>query len=121
AEGLFIDGVVAGTKNLTHIVLAAPDLRHATVDIEQRVDRLHTGTHGILGGEDGVPRSFGKLADEGKVHGAVGYNFRAIRFLARLEKGVNIRHETGSRVAGIVCQRVDLFSRYADVVQPLTA
>ena len=41
ADRLLVDGVVAGTQYLTHIVLAAPDLRHTAVDVKQRVDRLH--------------------------------------------------------------------------------
>ena len=49
ADGLFGNGVIAGAQQLPYIVLAAPDLRHAAVDVQQGVDRLHTGTHGILG------------------------------------------------------------------------
>ena len=54
-----------------------------------------------------------------KVHSAIGHDLRPVGFLAGLEEGVDIGHEASCRVAGIVGQRVDLFRRYADVVQPL--
>ena len=52
---------------------AAPNLRHCAVNVEQGVDRLYTGAHGIFGGEYGVARSLGKLTDKGEVHSAVRY------------------------------------------------
>ncbi len=39
---------------------------------QQAVDGLHGGAHGVLGGEYGVPRGVGELAQEGEVHTAVG-------------------------------------------------
>ena len=121
ADGLFIDGVIAGTQQFPHIVLAAPHLRHAAVNVQQGVDRPHAGTHGILGGEDGVTGRLGKLADEGEVHGAVGHDLGPIGFLAGLEEGIDIGHEAGGGVAGIVCQCMDLFGGHTDVVQSLAA
>ena len=120
-DRLLVDGVIAGTQQFPHIVLAAPHLRHAAVNVQQGVDRLHAGTHGILGGEDGVTGRLGKLTDEGEVHSAIGHDLRTVGLLTRLEEGIDIRHKAGGGVAGIVCQRIDLFGRHADVVQPLTA
>ena len=121
AERLLVDRVVAGAQQLTHVILAAPDLRHAAVNVQQRIDRFHTGAHGIFGGEDRVARSLGELADEGEVHGAVGHDLRAVGFLARLEERIDIRHEAGGRVARVMRQRVDAVGRNADVIEPLAA
>ena len=120
-DRLLVDGVIAGTQQFPHIVLAAPHLRHAAVNVQQGVDRLHAGTHGILGGEDGVTGRLGKLADEGEVHGAVGYDLGPVGFLTGLEEGIDIGHEAGGGVTGIVCQCMDLFGGHTDVVQPLAS
>ena len=69
-----LDGRV---QKVAHIIDAAPDLGHAAVDVQQGVDGLHARAHGILGGEDGVARGLGKLAEEGKVHAAVGHDLGA--------------------------------------------
>lgn len=121
ADGFLIDGVVAGAQKFTHVVLTAPDLRHAAVDVQQRVDGFHAGTHGVFRGEDGVARGFGELTDEREVHGTRRHDLRAVGLLPRLEEGVDIRHEAGRGVAGVVRQGVDSVGRHADVIQPFAA
>ena len=68
------------SKRFADIVDTAPYLRHASVYSKQAVYRLHGSAHGILGREDGVTWSFGKLSQEGEVHTAIRDNIRAVAF-----------------------------------------
>ena len=54
-------------KQATHIVDGAPDLGGTTIHIAQRVDGLHAGAHGVLGGEDGVARDLANCPIKAKL------------------------------------------------------
>ena len=63
-----------GVEQVAHVVDAAPDFRHAAVDIKKRVDCFHAGAHGVFRSEDGVARRLGKLANEGEVDRALRHH-----------------------------------------------
>ena len=81
-NGLFVNCIIAGPQNLTHVVFTAPNLRYTAVNIQQGIDRLHTCTHGVLRSENGIARCLGKLTDESEVHGAVRHYLRAVGILS---------------------------------------
>ena len=119
--GLLINGVVAGAEQFADIIFAAPNLRHAAVNVKQRIDGFHTGTHGIFGGENGIAGSFCELTDECEVHCAVGNDLRAVGVLSGLEECVDIRHKAGCGVAGILCKVGDFILRHAYMIELLAA
>ena len=49
------------------------------------------------------------------------HDLRAVGFFSRLEERIYIRHIAGRGVAGILCECVDFFRGYADVIEPLAA
>ena len=110
-----------GIEQVADVVDAAPDLRHAAVDVQEGIDSLHAGAHGILGGEDGVARGLGELAEEGEVHGAVGHDLRAVAVGAGHKERVDIRHHDWDGIGAVRRQFLDLVLGHADVVEPLHA
>ena len=52
----------AGVQQVADVIGAAPNFRHTAIHVQQRVHGLHTGSHGILRGEDGIPLRLGELA-----------------------------------------------------------
>ena len=124
---LHIDGFLAvpqlhgGIQQIPDIIYAAPDLRHATIHVQQGIHGLHTGPHGVLRGEDGVTGCLGKLAQEGEVHSAVGYDLGPISVGTGHEEGVDIGHHHRDGVGAIGGHVLDFALRHADVIQPLHA
>ena len=110
-----------GVQQVADVIDAAPDLGHAAVHVQQGVDGLHAGAHGILGGEDGVAGRLGKLTEEGEVHAAVGHHIRPVAVGAGHEERIDIGHHHGYGVGAVGRQILDLILGHADVVQPLHA
>lgn len=106
-------------EQVAHVKDAAPYLGYAAVDVAERVDGLHARAHGVLRGEDGVARRFGKLADEGKVDRAVGHHVGAITRGARHEERRDVGHHDRHRVGMVRGEFDDAVLRDAHVVEPL--
>ena len=102
-----------GVEQIPDVVGAPPHLGHAPVYVQQGVDRLHAGAHGIFGGEDGVPGDLGKLAQEGEVYRAVRHDLGAVGVVAGHEEGIDVGHHHGHRVGAALGQFLDALESLA--------
>ena len=120
-DGLAVAQLHAAHQQVAHVEGAAPHLGHTAVHVAQGVNRLHASAHGVLGGEDGVARRLGELAEESEVHGAVGHHIGTVAQGTRHEERSDVGHHHGNGVRVAVRQLLDLGLRYAQVPEPFLA
>ena len=106
-------------QQLPDVVHAAPHLGHPPVHSQQAVDGLHSGAHGVLSGEHGVPGGIGKLAQEGEVHTAVWDHIGPVPLGPGHEEGGDVGHQGGDADRAVGGKVRNLLHRHADVVEPL--
>lgn len=120
-ELFLVGGVIDGPQEFPDVIDRTPDFRNAPVDVQQSIGRFHPCADRIFRGEDGIPGSLRKLADEGEVDASFRNDQWAVAGFPRHEEGGDVRHVAG-RGVGVLCGIfLDLLFRDADVVEPLLA
>ena len=98
---------------------APPRLRHAPLDVQQGVDRLHRRPHRVFDGEDDVPRvALGELPQEPEVNRSLGHHLGTVAVVPGQEEGRDVGHHARMHVHRLGCQLVDLIVRHPQVVEP---
>ena len=107
-------------QKFSHIVNAAPDLRHTAVHAAKSVNSLHGRADRIFGREDRISRCLCELSKEGRVHRSVRDHIRAVAGSSRHEECCDIRHHRRCAVACFPGKPVDVLHRDPEMVQPLS-
>ena len=105
----------------TNVILRAPRLRHAPLNVQQGVNCLHRRPYRVFDGEDDVPRvALGELPQEPEVDRSLGHYLRPVAVGPGQEEGRDVGHHTRMHVHRLGRQLVDLIVRHPQVVEPFT-
>ena len=105
-------------EQCTDIIDASPYFGYASVNIEESVNRFHTCTHRILGGEDSITLCFCELSEECEVYCALRNNIGAVAVLTGHKECCDIWHHARNSVCAVFGEVFDLIFGNADMIEP---